>query len=422
MAVENIVVPDIGGGDPVDVIEVAVSVGDDVAIEDTLITLEGDKATMDIPSPKAGRVASVDVSVGGKVAEGALIITLETAASSDKTSAPAEDKKAEEPKAKKSKVAEPTKVEKAPVVEAVANDADVYAGPSVRRLAREIGIALQAVRGTGDRGRITTEDVKQHVQQRMTSSSGGSAIGAGLPPMPTVDFSRFGPTSTKPLSKIQKLSGSFLHRNWVSIPHVTQFAEADITEMEAFRQAEKAALAKQGVRLTPIVFIMKAAVAALKAFPRVNASLDPSGQQLIMKEYFHVGVAVDTPNGLVVPVIRDVDQKSLTDLAKELGDISVKARDGLLKPSEMQGGCFTISSLGGIGGTAFTPIVNAPEVAILGVSRSSMKPVWIDGAWQPRLILPLSLSYDHRVVDGAEGARFTMFLSACLEDLRKLML
>lgn len=422
MAIEKILVPDIGGGDPVDVIEVAVSVGDQIVVEDALITLEGDKATMDIPSPKAGKVASVDVSVGDKIAEGGLIITLETeGAASESVEEPAEEAPKEEAKSEPKQEASK---EPAPVAQpepAPVSGAEVYAGPAVRRLAQEVGLNLAEIPGSGDRGRITKDDVKNYVQQRM--NGGGSAgSGLGVAAMPAVDFSRFGPVSTRPLGKIQKLSGSFLHRNWVTVPHVTQFIESDITELEDFRQAEKGALAKQGIRLTPIVFIMKAVVAALKAFPHFNASLDASGQNLVLKEYFHIGVAVDTPNGLVVPVIRDVDQKSLTELAKELGDIGEKARAGALTPGDMQGGCFTISSLGGIGGTAFTPIVNVPEVAILGVSRSEMKPKWIDGEFEARLMLPLSLSYDHRVIDGADGARFAVFVSACLEDLRKLML
>lgn len=416
MAIEKIVVPDIGGGDPVDVVEVAVSVGDHIAVEDALITLEGDKATMDIPSPKAGTVVSLDVAVGDKIAEGALIITLDTATEVSQEKVEKAPKEEATVEAEKAPAQEP-----APVVIEEPVGSDVYAGPAVRRLAQEIGLNLAAISGSGDRGRITKEDVKSHVQQRM-NGGGSSGSGLGVAAMPTVDFSRFGPVSTRPLGKIQKLSGSFLHRNWVTVPHVTQFIESDITDLEAFRQAEKGALAKQGIRLTPIVFIMKAVAAALKAFPHVNASLDASGQNLVLKEYVHIGVAVDTPNGLVVPVIRDVDQKSLTDLAKELGEMGEKARAGALTPGDMQGGCFTISSLGGIGGTAFTPIVNAPEVAILGVSRSETKPKWVDGAFEPRLMLPLSLSYDHRVIDGADGARFAVFVSACLEDLRKLML
>lgn len=409
-ALQEIRVPDLGGSAGVEVIEVLVKPGETLAAEAALITVEGDKASMDIPSPFAGQVDAVHVKLGDKVSENDLIVTLKTEASaSSASSEPVSDttSKTVRPEATVTSV-EPAK-----------SAAAVYAGPAVRRLARDLDLDLSRIPATGSKGRVTKEDVKRYVK-----SSASGASGVALPALPAIDFSQFGEIDTRPLSKIQKFSGANLHRNWVSIPHVTQFEEADITEMEAFRQREKGVAAQQGIRLTPLVFIMKAVVASLKAFPEVNASLDPTGEALILKQYYHVGVAVDTPNGLVVPVIRDVDQKTLFELAKELGEISLKARETGLSIAEMQGGCFTISSLGGIGGTAFTPIVNAPEVAILGVSKSAMKPVYDKAthAFVPRLMLPLSLSYDHRVIDGALGARFAVHLAGCLSDIRKLLL
>ncbi len=416
--VTDVVVPDIGGADNVDVIEVAVKVGDTVAKEDPLITLESDKASMDIPAPFAGEVAEIKVKVGDKISEGGLILKLKSAQAAP---APAkETKKAEKPAAAKAtKSAAPETKPTPETATATTASSDVYAGPGVRRLAREQDVNLDLVSGSGRKGRIVKEDVENFVKSH---GVGGAAMPAGIAPPPQVDFTKFGEIEVQPLSRIKKLSGANLQRNWVTVPHVTQFDEADITELENFRQQQKVFAEKQGVRLTPLVFIMKAVVAALKDYPLFNASLDPSGENLVMKKYFHIGVAVDTPNGLVVPVIRDVDQKGCLALAQELGEVSLKAREKKLGPSDMQGGCFTISSLGGIGGTAFTPIVNMPEVAILGVSRSQIKPIYIDGEFVPRLMLPLSLSYDHRVIDGADAARFSQLLVGYLSDIRKVIL
>lgn len=411
MSIEEIKVPDIGGAQDVDVIDVLVKLGDKVQAEDALITLEGDKATMDVPTPVAGVVKELKLAVGDKVSEGSLVLLLETA---EKATTNAE--KNTVPQHTHTPESKP-----APIIETTEKntDAGIYASPIVRRIAREFGIDLTKITASGEKGRITKEDMQTYVKSRM---HGGGGSGIAVASAPTVDFSKFGDTETKPLSKIQKLSGANLHRNWVTIPHVTQFGEADITDLDKFRQQQKRTAEQQGIKLTPLVFIMKAVVAALQQFPHFNASLDASGQQLILKKYFHIGVAVDTPNGLVVPVIRDVDKKGLFELSSELGDISKKAREKGLSLTEMQGGCFSVSSLGGIGGTAFTPIINAPEVAILGVSRNEMKPVYVDGKFEPRLILPLSLSYDHRVIDGADGARFLMYLAQCLGDIRQLLL
>lgn len=405
----NIQVPDIGSTKPVEIIEVVVKVGDRVAAETTLLTLESEKATMDLPSPEAGVVTAIHVHRGDKVQKGDVILDLEVEAAAAKP--------VEAPKAAESKV----EIAKPPASAEVVtrSDSKVHAGPHVRRLARYLSIDLVGIKGSGPKDRILEEDVYAVIKARM-NSGGGS--GLQIAPPPEVDFAAFGAVETVALSRIQKYSSKNLHRNWVSIPHVTQFDEADITDLEAFRVANKAQVEKAGAKLTPLVFLMKAVVSALKTFPKFNASLAADGENLILKKYFHIGVAVDTPNGLVVPVIREVDQKGFIELAQELGNISEKARQGKLSPMEMQGGCFSISSLGGIGGTAFTPIVNLPEVAILGVSKSSLKPLWIDQAFQPRLMLPLSLSYDHRVIDGAEAARFTTYLVQCLSDLRKLLL
>lgn len=416
---EEVAVPDIGNAKDVDVIEVQVKPGDKVEKEQSLITLEGDKATMEIPSPFAGEVKEVKIKVGDKASQGSAILTMLVAGA-------AEAPKAESAQAAPSnKVVEPSQPEAAKPTQAVveqprANAGAVHAGPAVRRIAREFGVDLTKVSATGPKSRILKEDVQQYVKDALARSS--TTTGTGLPQAPVVDFSQFGETEAKPLNKIKRLTGSNLHRNWLLVPHVTQFDEADITELEAFRNAEKANAEKQGYKLTPLIFIMKAVVAALKAYPQFNASLDASGENLILKKYFNIGVAVDTPNGLVVPVIRDVDKKSVFDLAKELADISKKAREKGLSVNDMQGGCFSISSLGGIGGTAFTPIVNLPEVAILGISKAQMKPVYQNGQFVPRLMLPLSLSYDHRVIDGADGARFTSYLTHLLSDIRRVLL
>jgi pyruvate dehydrogenase E2 component (dihydrolipoamide acetyltransferase) len=386
---------------------------------------------MDVPSSDAGVVKEVKIKVGDKVSQGSVILVLEMidAASvksnekSDETEAqakPSEAPKVEPVEVKKSEPAEePTPVQTGTVIPA-GHNADVHAGPAVRKLAREFGVDLLQVAASGPKQRVLKEDVQQFVKAKLAQVPAVS--GAGLPSAPVVDFSKFGPIETQALSRIKKLSGKNLHRNWLLVPHITQFGEADITDMEEFRVTNKNSFEKQGVKLTPLVFIMKAVASTLKTYPQFNASLDASGENLILKKYVNIGVAVDTPEGLVVPVIRDVDKKGLMELAKELAVASEKARAKQLTANDMQGGCFSISSLGGIGGTAFTPIVNVPEVAILGVSKSSYKPVYQDGAFVPRLMLPLSLSYDHRVIDGADGARFIAFLSNALTDIRSLLL
>ncbi|TIC81187.1 dihydrolipoyllysine-residue acetyltransferase [Crenobacter intestini] len=425
-------VPDIGGHAGVDVIEVAIAAGDTVALDDTLITLETDKATMDVPAVAAGRVLEVAVKVGDKVAQGDLIAVVEAvvaASAAQPAAQPAAPAAAPAPVAAVAPVAQVAAPVAAPAKAAAVDEAGfvkAHAGPSVRKLARELGVDLGRVPGSGRKGRITDEDVKAWVKAvlaapaQAAAPAAASGVGLDLLPWPKVDFAKFGPIKTEPLSRIKKLSGANLARNWVMIPHVTQFDEADITEMEVFRKAMGDELKADGVKLTPLAFLVKAVVAALKKYPQFNASLD--GDQLVLKEYYHVGFAADTPNGLVVPVVRDADRKSLIEIAQETSLLAKKARDGKLLPTDMQGGCFSISSLGGIGGTAFTPIINAPEVAILGVSKSEIKPKWDGAAFAPRLMLPLSLSYDHRVIDGAAAARFTSYLAQVLADIRRLML
>jgi len=418
--INEVKVPDIGGFKGVTVIEVAVKKGDAIAVEQTLITVETDKATMDVPAPFAGVVKEIKLKVGDKVSEGDLIALVEggtalkvapTPVSAPPTAAPA-------PVAAKSA---PTP---APVAAIPAPAGNAHASPSIRRFARELGVNLTQVGGSGEKGRVTKDDVQNFVKRALAQPQSAATGGAlpGLLPWPDVDFAKFGEIETKSLSRIKKLSGANLHRNWVMIPHVTQFEEADISEMEAFRKELGAEYAKQNIKITPLAFLLKACAYTLKHFPDFNASLDAGGENLVLKKYIHIGVAVDTPNGLMVPVIRNVDQKGIVQLAKELGEVSAKARDLKISAADMQGGCFSISSLGGIGGTAFTPIINAPEVAILGVSRASMKPVWKDGEFVPRLMLPLSLSYDHRVIDGAAAARFTTYLAHVLSDMRRLAL
>lgn len=427
MAIQNITVPDIGGATDVVVIEVLVKAGDTISVDTPLVTLESDKATMEVPSSEAGVVKELKIKPGDKVSIGSVILTLETAGASTAAQPPVKQPEKVEAteKAAPTIASAPSVTHSAPtamiphVVEGTIDE--VHAGPAVRRIAREFGVTLADVPATGPKNRILKEDIQAFVKMRL-SQVPMAGMGTGLPTAPSVDFAKFGPIEAQPLSRIKKLSGKNLHRNWLLVPHVTQFGEADITDLEAFRVEQKAALEKQGVKLTPLVFIMKAVVAALKAFPQFNASLDASGENLVLKKYFHVGVAVDTPDGLVVPVIRDVDKKGLQDLAKELSLVSEKARNKQLTANDMQGGCFSISSLGGIGGTAFTPIVNVPEVAILGVSKASHKPVYQQGAFVPRLMMPLSLSYDHRVVDGAEGARFMVHMTTMLSDIRSLLL
>ncbi len=416
-------VPDIGDFKEVEVIEVLVKPGDAVAKEQSLITLESDKATMEIPSPDAGLVKELKVKVGDKVSKGTAILVLQSAGSAQATAAP-------EKRAAEMKAASPAPARSAPVAPAAPEQRGAlpHASPSVRKFARELGVDLSLVAGSGPKGRILHADVQGFVKgflQKGPAPAGakpGGALPFNLPPWPEVDFAKFGPVETKALSRIQKLSGPYLHRNWISIPHVTQFDEADITDLEAFRKAQTAETEKRGFKLTMLAFMIKACVTALKQFPQFNASLDKSGESIVIKKYYHVGVAVDTPGGLVVPVVRDADRKGVFDLAHELADISKAARDQKLKAADMQGGTFSISSLGGIGGTFFTPIINAPEVAILGVSRSAMKPVWDGKQFAPRLILPLALSYDHRVIDGATAARFTAYLVSVLSDIRKLVL
>ena len=426
----EVFVPDIGDFDDVEVIEVLVSEGDTIGVEDSLITVESDKATMEIPSSHAGVVAKVKVNVGDRVAEGSLVLLLEAG---DAVAAPAEPAAVPEEKPQQQAAPAAASAPEKPAAAQIParkpsptinidheNFKRAHASPSVRKFARELGVDLTRVKGSGNKNRVLKDDVQNYVKQALKEPAGGTSL--GVEPMPEIDFSQWGEVESKKLSKINILTGKFLHRNWVNIPHVTQFDEADITELEAFRKKSNIEYADKGIKITMLSFMMKAVVAGLKEFPRFNSSLDTSGESLIQKNYYHIGIAVATPDGLVVPVIRDVDQKSLTDLATELREVSVKARDKKLKPSEMQGGCFTISSLGGIGGTSFTPIVNAPEVAILGVSRSKMQPVWNGSDFEPRLICPLSLSYDHRVIDGAQGAAFTAFLNRVLSDVRYLLM
>lgn len=426
MTIKNITTPDLGAdASDVTVIEVLVKAGDKISVDTPIVTLESDKATMEIPSTDTGVVKEIKIKVGDKVATGSVLMTVDAAGGAEKPAAktapvetkPAETKPAEikpETKAPESKPAAPK-----PAPMPIHND-DVHAGPGVRRFARELGVNLSQIAGSGPKSRIMKEDVQAYVKGQLTQ--GSSNTGFSFPSAPVVDFAKFGEIETQALSRIKKISGKNLQRNWMMIPHVTQFGEADITALEEFRLSQKAELEKQKIKLTPLIFIMKAVVASLKVFPNFNASLDASGENLVLKKYFHIGVAVDTPDGLVVPVIRDVDKKGMVDLAKELAQVSEKARNKQLTPGDMQGGCFSISSLGGIGGTAFTPIINAPEVAILGVSKTAYKPVYQDGAFVPKLMLPLSLSYDHRVVDGADGARFIMHLANMLSDIRNLLL
>ncbi|WP_299261638.1 dihydrolipoyllysine-residue acetyltransferase [uncultured Kushneria sp.] len=467
-------VPDIGGSDNVEIIEVSISEGDEINEEDALITLESDKASMDIPSPFKGKVVEVSVKEGDTVSEGDLIGYIEVAGSKPKGSSKkssgdkADSKKKSDDSAKKSSDdkssgeksgskgkssggSKETQKQDAPDGEAKKDEgsyggepgpearrhqgestsgSSVHAGPAVRLMARELGVELAEVKASGPKGRVLKEDVDAFVKQVMSDrkKGGGAAAqssapaqgGAGIPPIPAIDFSQFGEIEEKPMGRLMKAGATNLHRSWLNVPHVTQFDEADITELEAFRKAMKDEAAQQGAKLTPLPFMIKAAAHALAKYPQFNVSLHPDGDKLIQKKYFNIGVAVDTPNGLMVPVIRNVDQKGIVELAKEVIDLAGRAQEGKLKREEMQGGCFTISSLGSIGGTAFTPIVNAPEVAILGVSKSQMKPVWNGSEFKPRLMCPLSLSYDHRAVNGADAARFTAYLAAILTDIRRL--
>ena len=434
-SLKEIHVPDLGNVDAAAIIEIPVKVGQDIAVEEALITLESDKASMDIPSPIAGKLKELKVKVGDKVSKGDLIAIVETEQASASVEQPkdrvAATNKQQEKKSSIQQKSEPEPTDKietstrsAVMQDEVSEDededqGDIHAGPGVRRWAREFGIDLNKINGTGQKGRIIKEDlqkfVKAHLNQAPTNQ-------LGLPSAPEIDFNQFGKTEKQALSRIKKLTAQYLHRNWLLVPHVTQFNDADITELEVFRKAQAGFAAKHDIKLTLLVFIMKALVTSLKAFPAFNASLSANGEELILKKYYHIGIAVDTSEGLVVPVIRDVDKKSLLELAEELGVVSQKARAKQLTGTDLQGSSFTISSLGGIGGTAFTPIVNVPDVAILGVSKAQFKPQYQNGEFEPRLMLPLSLSYDHRVIDGAEGARFIVHLTECLSDIRRWLL
>ena len=450
MALQDIQVPDIGDFDEVGVIELLVKPGDTVQAEQSLITVESDKASMEIPSSHAGVVKELKVALGDKVKQGSIIVVLETAgAESEPKPAPAQAQQAQA--AIKTEVAAPAPAPAAaaaPAVAPVAAPAQAavahnpsatpalglpHASPSVRKFARELGVPLAEVKGSGPKGRITQADVQAFTQAVMAGSvqtqaqaakapaaGAGSGVGLDVLPWPKVDFTKFGPVERKDLSRIKKISGANLHRNWVMIPHVTNNDEADITELEAFRVSTNKENEKSGVKVTMLAFVIKAVVAALKKFPEFNASLD--GDTLVYKQYFHIGFAADTPNGLVVPVLRDADKKGILQISAEMGELAKKARDGKLGAADMQGGCFSISSLGGIGGTHFTPIINAPEVAILGLSKGQMKPVWDGKQFVPRLTLPLSLSYDHRVIDGAAAARFNAYLGQVLADYRRILL
>jgi pyruvate dehydrogenase E2 component (dihydrolipoamide acetyltransferase) len=437
MSTIEIKVPDIGDFKEVEVIELMVKVGDTIKVDQSLVTVESDKASMEIPSSHAGVVKEIKIKVGDKVAEGSLVLMLEESGAAAAPTSAAAPAPAAPPVAQPAVAAPVTAASPAPApvaapsapapVETATSNSNAHASPSIRKFARELGVDLNRVVGSGPKARITIEDVQNFVKGVMQApvSAGASATsgsGLNLLAWPSLDFSKFGNTEVVPLSRIKKLSGPNLHRNWVMIPHVTQFDEADITDLEEFRQSSNTAMAKSGVKLTMLAFVIKASVAALKKFSAFNSSLDAKGENLIVKQYYNIGFAADTPNGLVVPVIKNADQKSLSQIAVEMGELSAQAREGKLKPADMQGATFTISSLGGIGGTAFTPIINAPEVAILGLSKSSIKPIWDGAKFEPRLMLPLSLSYDHRVIDGAMAAKFTAYLAEVVADLRKTLL
>jgi pyruvate dehydrogenase E2 component (dihydrolipoamide acetyltransferase) len=427
MSLLEVRVPNIGGFKDVGVIEVLVKPGEAVAADASLITLESDKATMDVPSPFAGTVREVRVKVGDRVGEGTLVLMLEAEAAMAAPVAPSVAPSAAQPAAAPAAVPTPGPVASpAPAAAPAAVPASgpvpsgqAHASPAIRKMARELGVDLSRVTGTGPRGRVLQEDVQKFVKQALAGQVPGG-VGLDLLPWPKVDFARFGQVETRPLSRIRKIGGANLARNWVMIPHVTQFDEADVTDLEDFRVRLNAELGEKGPKVTLLAFLVKACVAALQRFPDFNSSLD--GDSLVLKRYFHVGFAADTPSGLVVPVVRDADRKGVLDIARALGELSAKAREGRLAAADIQGGSFSVSSLGGIGGTAFTPIVNAPEVAILGASRVSIRPVWDGERFAPRKILPLSLSYDHRVIDGAAGARFTTYLAEVLRDMRRAML
>ena len=439
-SIKDVLVPDIGEFDAVEVIEVLVKSGDAVSVEDPLLTMESDKASMDVPSPFSGTVKTVKIKAGDKVSQNDLILTLvvkELETADTETSAETENSEATAPETKdivstrKSESTSSGAVSKEParrpppIVMSVNQKSFLraHASPSIRKFARELGVDLSQVHGSGRKERITKEDVQEFVKQALGgTASGTAAAGSGIPAMPEIDFSKFGPVEIKPLSRIQKKAAVNLHRGWLNLPIVTHHDEADITELEYFRKSLKDEAAKQGVKVTPLVFLLKACAVAIRKHPNFNSSLTADKENLVLKKYLHIGVAVDTPDGLVVPVIRDVEQKGLLELAKELGEVSEKARTKKLKTNDIQGGCFSISSLGGIGGTAFTPLVNAPEVAILGVTRSRMMPVWNGKEFLPRLMLPMDLTYDHRVIDGAQAARFMVDLCEILSDMRRMSL
>ncbi len=434
MSIKPMLLPDIGDFKGVDVIEILVKEGDVVAVDDALLVLESDKATMEIPSPMAGKIVSLKVKVGDKVATGVLIaeveadesaVAVKTAPAPQPTSAPTLGV-ASVPVATVAPTSTPTMPVEKPINAPVAG-AKAHASPSVRLFARELGVDLSLVTGTGVKGRISKDDVQGFVKGVMSGAkalpnTAGAMGGMGIPAIKQPNFADFGDITSEPLSRIKKISGKHLHACWLNVPHVTQFDECDITEMEAFRSSLKEQAKARGVGVTPLIFVIKAAIAALKKFPQVNASLSADGENLILKHYYHIGVAVDTPNGLMVPVIRDADKKSVWELAEALKELSQKARDGKLSPTDMSGATFSISSLGGIGGSQFTPIVNAPEVAILGVSKAKMQPVWNGAEFVPRLMMPFSMSYDHRVIDGAQGVKFTTYLGQMLTDIRQLLL
>ena len=436
----DVVVPDIGDFADVEVIEVLISPGDQVEAEESILTLESDKATMEIPSPFSGAVTEVKVAVGDRINVGDLVALMDVSGSVEPQSAAAEETRPEPASA-------PAPVEPAPAAKATPaagrlpgekehkpapapaeapkriTSGKAHASPAVRRFARKLGVDITTVEGSGPKGRVTKANVQNHVKQVVASHDQTAATsGSAIPAIPEIDFSKFGKTETVELGRIKKLSGAHLKRAWLNIPHVTQFDEADITEMETFRKENKPEAEKMGIRMTFMPFLMRACAKALKEMPEFNSSLTADAEHLVMKSYVNIGIAVDTPNGLMVPVIRDVDKKGIYDLAAELMELSGRARDGQLSAEDMQGGCFSISSLGGIGGVQFTPIVNAPEVAILGVSRAAMKPVWNGEDFEPRLIMPFSLSYDHRVIDGAQGVRFTSYINKLLSDIRRLLL
>ncbi|MEO1016919.1 MAG: dihydrolipoyllysine-residue acetyltransferase [Pseudomonadota bacterium] len=424
MSAREVLVPDIGDFADVEIIDVHISSGDDIKDEDPLITLESDKASMEIPAPFAGKVIDVKVKAGDKVSEGDLLAMVEAGEASapiDPPSPEGHQESDEAPVERPRPRDEPSRAPDRGRGE-LPDFSGIHASPSVRRLARELEIDLNQIKGSGEKGRITKDDVKNHLGSGATPSGAAATEGAGIPAVPTVDFSKFGEIEEKPLSRIKRISGPHLHRAWLNVPAVTHGDEADITDLDAYRKELDTAAKEQGFRITLLSFLMKASVSALKKFPEFNSSLSPDKNSLIYKKYYHLGVAVDTPEGLVVPVIRDVDRKGIDEISKELGELSKKARDGKLQSSDLQGSCFTISSLGGIGGTVFTPIVNAPEVAILGVVRSKMAPVWDGEQFAPRLMLPLYTTYDHRVLDGALAARFMRHLCHVLEDVRRLVL